>query len=300
MKSAQTKEKKSVPEPDGVAHHNYFIVPDDVQKSLRNHPLCGNLFVSEIGYEETAQFYPIPKKKIPNQYVLVYVAQGEGWYEYEKEIYLVGENDFFVLPARHLTAMGISTENPWRIYWAIFSGLQASKITRFLMAGNYQPKKAKPLVGRIAQFNDILHHLEFMNNIENLVYANSRFYSFLCSFKLQILSAKKSGENDRVIQTIEYMRENLSKVLTLEELADSVNFSVSNYCAVFKKKTAQTPLRFFNSMKIQRACQWLQNPDQTIKDVAYNLGFFDQYHFSKVFKQTMGISPKQFKERIVK
>jgi AraC-like DNA-binding protein len=48
-------------------------------------------------------------------------------------------------------------------------------------------------------------------------------------------------------------------------------------------------------MKVQRACQMLQNKDQTIKSIAYSLGFFDQYHFSKVFKQIMGIPPKHFK-----
>ena len=50
-------------------------------------------------------------------------------------------------------------------------------------------------------------------------------------------------------------------------------------------------------MKIQRACQWLQDRSVTIKTIAYNLGFFDQYHFSKVFKDVMGISPKNYQKQ---
>ncbi len=96
--------------------------------------------------------------------------------------------------------------------------------------------KAKPLVGRVAQFNDILHHLELMENIENLVYANSRFYSFLCSFRLMVLSGKKYGSKDGVIQSIEFMRENISNVISLEDLAEVAGLSVSHYCAMFQTK----------------------------------------------------------------
>jgi hypothetical protein len=174
-------------------------------------------------------------------------------------VYDVEENDFFVLPVNVFTSLQIVVENPWTIYWAFFAGSQSSHVASFLMGKDYSPKKAKPLVGRVAQFNEILHHLELMENIENLVYGNSRFYSFICSFKLNVLSSKKYGKKDRVIHTIEYMRENISKAITLEQLADLAGLSVSHYCAVFKKKTAQTPMQLFTSMKIQRACQWLQN-----------------------------------------
>ena len=60
----------------------------------------------------------------------------------------------------------------------------------------------------------------------------------------------------------------------------------------------QTPLQLYTSMKIQRACQLLQNRTQTIKSIAYTLGFFDQYHFSKVFKGIMGMPPKDFRSKI--
>jgi AraC-like DNA-binding protein len=223
-------------------------------------------------------------------------VKGVGWYRYKKKRFSVVENDFFVLPIKSVTGLETSAEDPWTIYWAFFAGTQSANVARFLTGKDYTPRKAKPLVGRVAQFNDILHHLDLMENIENLVYLNSRFYSFVCSFKLKVLAAKKHGKKDRAIHTIEYMRENIGKALTLEELADVAGLSVSHYCAVFKKRTSQTPMQLFTSMKIQRACQWLQSQNQTIKNVAYNLGFFDQYHFSKVFKEIMGVSPKAFKK----
>lgn len=250
--------------------------------------------MTEIGYEDETIFHPFTKSK-GSQYLLVYVSRGEGRYRVAKKVYDVTENDFFVLPVRYATGLESSENNPWSIYWAYFSGSQAPKVVQHLVSSKYSPVKAKPLVGRIAQFNDILHHLELMENIENLVYANSRFYSFLCSFRLMVLSTKKYGNKDGVIQSIEYMRENISNVISLEDLAEVAGLSVSHYCAMFRQKTMQTPMQLYTSMKIQRACQLLQNRSQTIKSISYSLGFFDQYHFSKVFKQIMGVSPKEFR-----
>ena len=93
------------------------------------------------------------------------------------------------------------------------------------------------------------------------------------------------------------MRKHINGMITLEELAAVAGLSVSHYCAMFKQKTMQTPMQLYTSMKIQRACQLLQNRNQTIKAVSYSLGFFDQYHFSKVFKQVMGVAPKNFRKQ---
>ena len=276
--------------------HRYCVIPHSVQKRMSQHPLCKNLFITEIGYEGDTGFNPFKKHTAGNHYLLIYVAKGAGWYTVRGKRYDVSENDFFALSHEVPLRLGSSQERPWSIYWAYFSGTQAPGILMHLMGrNNFAPRKAKPLVGRIAQFNDILHHLELLENMENLVYANSRFYSFLCSFRLTVLSAKKHAKKDGVIQSIEYMRENIQGNITLRDLARTAGLSVSHYCALFKKKTMQSPLNLYTSMKVQRACQMLQNKDQTIKSIAYSLGFFDQYHFSKVFKQIMGTSPRHFK-----
>ncbi|MEX2231385.1 MAG: AraC family transcriptional regulator [Cyclobacteriaceae bacterium] len=282
--------------PETPALHRYCVIPQSVQKRMSQHPLCKNLFLTEIGFEGDTAFRPFKKHSVGNHYLLIYVAKGEGWYSVGDQTFNVAENDFFVLSHEIAIRLGSSKENPWSIYWAYFSGTQAPNIVLHLMGkNNFSPRKAKPLVGRIAQFNDILHHLELLENMENLVYANSRFYSFLCSFRLTVLSAKKHAKKDGVIQSIEFMRENIHGSLTLHDLAKAAGLSVSHYCSLFKKKTMQSPLNLYTSMKVQRACQMLQNRDQTIKSIAYSLGFFDQYHFSKVFKQVMGSSPKHFK-----
>jgi AraC family transcriptional regulator of arabinose operon len=278
-------------------HCRYATVPENIHRRIRNHALCNNFFVDEIGFDEETMYSPSLQNRRDDEYLLLYVAKGKGAYKSKRMRFEMEENDYFVMHSQFVSALESSPREPWTIYWAFFSGTQAPEVTRFLMGRDYKPKRAKPLVGRVAQFNDILHHLALMDNIENLVYVNSRFYSFVCSFKLKVLAAKNHGKKDRAIHTIEFMRDNLDKAVTLEELAERAGLSVSHYCAVFKRRTSQTPMQLFTSMKIQRACQWLLDKNVTIKTIAYNLGFFDQYHFSKVFKDVMGVSPKIYKRQ---
>ncbi len=283
---------------EGVTEHcRYGVITEQVYRRGRQHPLCSALLLSEIGYDEHTHFFPETKERRAGDFLLLYVVNGRVEYRYKRLRYRMEENDYVVLPAAHVSAIASSQDGPWTIYWAFFSGHQAPEIARFLMGRDNRPKQAKPLVGRVAQFNDILHHLDLMENIENLVYVNSRFYSFICTFKLKVLAARNHSRKDHAIHTIEYMRQNLGRVITLDELAAKAGLSVSHYCAVFKRRTSQTPMQLFTSMKIQRACQWLLNHNMTIKNIAYNLGFFDQYHFSKVFKDVMGVSPLKFKKQ---
>ena len=53
------------------------------------------------------------------------------------------------------------------------------------------------------------------------------------------------------------------------------------------------------SFKIEKAIQYIKNfPEMQIKEIALNLGFYDEYHFSKQFKKLVGISPSAYKKSI--
>ena len=90
------------------------------------------------------------------------------------------------------------------------------------------------------------------------------------------------------------MKSNLDKSFSLEELAHHIHVSPSRLSALFREKTKYSPIYLFTSFKIQRACQLLRDSGKSVKAIANQLGYEDQYHFSRVFKNIMGISPKFF------
>jgi transcriptional regulator GlxA family with amidase domain len=76
-----------------------------------------------------------------------------------------------------------------------------------------------------------------------------------------------------------------------------MNYSKSRFGALFYQKTSFSPMEYYNQLKIQRACSYLQFSDLKLKEIAFRLGFYDPFHFSKVFKQEMEISPKEYRKK---
>jgi AraC-like DNA-binding protein len=70
-----------------------------------------------------------------------------------------------------------------------------------------------------------------------------------------------------------------------------VNLSVSHFAAVFKKSTGFSIIEYFNHLKIQKGCQYLQFTDLRINEIADQLGIEDPYYFTRLFTKTIGISP---------
>ena len=65
----------------------------------------------------------------------------------------------------------------------------------------------------------------------------------------------------------------------------------------FKAAFSTTIHRYMLTYKTEEAISYFKTfPHMTIKEIAYNLGFYDEYHFSKQFKKVTGISPKEYKK----
>jgi AraC family transcriptional regulator of arabinose operon len=274
-----------------------WILPDHLKRKLEKHPLGKNLFITSIGlYPENAAREPGEIKASP-AYTLLYSAHGKGWLEIARKKMIINTNQYLIIPADTTFRTGPFPEDRWRLYTAQFSGELAAGIYGYLGTA-LKPRTIPPLVGRNAQFDDILHHLDLMNNIENLLYANFRFYSFLGTFRLTVFNYMKKGADNIIERCIQLMKQQLDQHLTLADLSREMNISASYLSALFKEKTRYSPIQLFTSLRMQKASQLLKETDITVKEIAGEMGYPDQYTFSRSFKLVMGVSPKTFRDKL--
>lgn len=111
---------------------------------------------------------------------------------------------------------------------------------------------------------------------------------------------EKGGVSIKVAQKLtEYMQINLYKNLSLQEIADDFKISPSYICRIFKVYYSDTPISYYNRIKIEEARKLLDEyRNMRVKDIAELLGFNDQYYFSKVFKQQYGVSPLVYRTQM--
>lgn len=79
--------------------------------------------------------------------------------------------------------------------------------------------------------------------------------------------------------------------LSVADMAHTVGLSESWFANVFKQTTGKTPLQWQLAKRIEHAQKMLSESDLTVADIAAQLGFSDQAHFTKTFRQVAGETP---------
>lgn len=98
---------------------------------------------------------------------------------------------------------------------------------------------------------------------------------------------------EKIKTVITYIEENYSKNITLAELSECCAMSSNYFCKFFKEVTAQTPVEYITTYRLEAACDMLLS-GRSVTDTAYSCGFNDMSYFIHVFKKHMGISPKKY------
>lgn len=98
----------------------------------------------------------------------------------------------------------------------------------------------------------------------------------------------------KVDHLIEYMRQNINREVTLEELSGIAGLSRFYLSKAFKEITGYPVIGYFNKMKIDKAKELLVEGNKKVKEVAYELGYANEFYFSRTFKRIEGISPSEF------
>jgi len=110
------------------------------------------------------------------------------------------------------------------------------------------------------------------------------------------LSELHSKSTNRIVMlALEFVHQNYNKDITLTQLAEQLYVSPNYLSKIFSNKVNQTFSHYLLEYRIEESKKFLLEPKYKIYEVAELTGFSDVAHFSKSFKQIVGVSPHQFK-----
>lgn len=99
-------------------------------------------------------------------------------------------------------------------------------------------------------------------------------------------------------QIMDFVEANMSNPdINIGDMAEAVHISRSGLNRKMKSALGMTPLDLLREARIKRACQLLESGELNVSEVAYHCGFADPKYFSRCFKQTMGVSPTEYKRK---
>jgi AraC-like DNA-binding protein len=87
--------------------------------------------------------------------------------------------------------------------------------------------------------------------------------------------------------------------LTPQEVAHDVGLSYENFRKRFGQLSGESPGQYQKRRRLEWACAVIYQGQHSIKQIADELGFCDVFHFSKAFKQVIGVTPSEYRRRVV-
>jgi AraC family transcriptional regulator len=94
----------------------------------------------------------------------------------------------------------------------------------------------------------------------------------------------------------DFILAHLNNDLSLDLLAEQAGFSPYHFVRLFRQTTGESPHQFVMRQRVEQAQSLLKQTDVPLAQVALEVGFANQSHFTRVFKQQLGLTPRAYRQ----
>ena len=102
--------------------------------------------------------------------------------------------------------------------------------------------------------------------------------------------------NSNITDMIDFINQNYNRKLYLKELAETVHFSLTYCCEIFKKVTGTTFTQYITGLRMKKASELLLNSQLSLAEICSEIGYNDYFYFNNVFKKHFGTSPIKYRK----
>ena len=150
-------------------------------------------------------------------------------------------------------------------------------------------------------------------DIINLAHSNDSFASVIRLFNLlyrlslvdgarelsssSFVDAREENEDERVRLVKKYISEHYMQDISLQEMGNLTCMAEESFSRFFRKKTGRTPNRYLIDYRLGIAARMLLTTKQSVAEIGYSCGFNTLSHFNRLFRESKGCTPSEFRER---
>lgn len=261
-----------------------------------------DIVVYHSGFCSTLPNYSYGKDR-RDYYLLHYITQGKGTYNTGEKSYPLSKHDgFLILPGATIVHKA-DAHDPWDVCWVAFFGRKAEELLK--AAGLDEDH----LIFRYEKDDFLESCIKSIysesRNGRNIAAINGYFYLFVGKL-IEIHQEKSKGDRNKVAAfshfdaALNFIKRNIHTGISVEDLAKYLRLDLSQVYRVFKKKTGLSPQQFIARMRMQKACELISGTDLSVREISEWLSFEYQSHFNKQFKKAVGVTPSEYRMRLLK
>ena len=206
---------------------------------------------------------------------------------------------FLIIPNQTATYYA-DYEVPWEYCWIEFDGLRAKGFLESAgLSGDSPIYHARHNDLREDMVREMLYITE--NSSLPPLHLIGHLYLFLDYLMRSSASQKiQSGSQLRdfyIHEALEYIEHNFQNDITVEDIAAVCGLNRSYFGKIFKKTVGKTPQEFLLSYRMSKAAELMKLTELSIGDIGLAVGYSSPLHFSRAFKNTYGLSPREWRNQ---
>lgn len=178
---------------------------------------------------------------------------------------------------------------------------------KYMMPMNGRQLKFNNLIRNNARVSSILQEIIRECREQNYAYEVAAKGHFLCLlaelFRSELSAINQSenmipikSEHEMIASVFNYIAENYTKKITLDDLSSLCCVNSSHLCRVFKKITGKTVIEYVNEYRLSKVHLLLLTSDKSLSEIAAETGYSDMGYLSRRFKALHGFSPNKLRE----
>ena len=228
-------------------------------------------------------------------YVIEYIISGEGTININDQQYHPRAGDFYLLQPGTPHEYYSSADRPWvKIFANVYGPLCRHVISTYGLE--------QTILVRDCDVQDKLQN--FINTANSLELTESQIMIRCAALFVEIIamasavknSDREPGSNAEADKLRDYINANTQRTLNINDLAKLVYRSPDYVIKLFKKTFGCTPYYYQIQQKIEICKRRLCDSDDSVAEIAADLGYSDPQHFSKLFKSKCGMSPREYRK----
>lgn len=263
-----------------------------------------DLGMYQYGYEQCEpghSFGPATR----NHYLFHYIISGTGTLmadnaKGETQTYSIKSGQGFLIFPGQITTYIADQNLPWEYVWIEFDGLrvkEALDLTELSVSTPVYHSHSKDLREQLMnEMLYIVHHAK-----ESPFHLIGHLYLFL-DYLTQSAKSKKLVQSSKmsdyyIKEAINYIEQNFQNNITIEDIAAVCGINRSYFGKIFRNSIGRSPQEFLMNYRMVKATELLKLTSLSIAEIGSAVGYENQLHFSRAFKNVYGISPREWRNQ---
>ncbi|WP_240420121.1 AraC family transcriptional regulator [Paenibacillus periandrae] len=257
------------------------------------------LEVSTIEYLDNGS-YQCEEVDELHHHVLLFIVGGSGEIMLNDQMLQLSSKHALLLLPGMKAAISSKHSSKLRLYRVAFELFRQSESTTLYRG--YEKERSFPIQGQIAIHQHALlyrlikllydnhHSLDVAMQLQQSIY----MYAILRMLLKEAQTVVSIDTWNAFEKSVRYMQDAYHTDITLDKLADLAGLNPSYYSTLFKQKMDKSPIEYLTGLRMNRAKELLLLSQDKIRNVAREVGYKDEFYFSRRFKAQYGVAPSVY------